>query len=366
MNRSRVKRIVSVAAVVLGATVSLAAPGEAQQRTGPVPVIRFHVESGELLGLVYPSRYTTGTDALAEDRAWVREASEDLVEWWDRQGSPFLQRVADLSGLDWPYRDIDVYLVRFFPTISIQHPLVLALDTVRSQSGELEVPDDDDLLVVLLAHQITHYALDDPDFLPDDEIDPIYDHAFLAPGNFSVEAMVNWVTYTALEELWGRERLAEATSTDLWETYNPNHGFVVDELRPRWRLSRLNTLREFLQENPPDSEIFRVREAYVRESRTGATGPEPDVENLSGADYGFDIGASFDGDVFVSYVDGDSPADRSGLRRGDVIATIEGRAVGDDVAEAKRRIESSWENNEEVNLSVLREGEEVFVTIGRR
>lgn len=360
------RRIVTIAAVVLGATLSLAASAEAQQRTGPVPVVRFHVENGEILGLVYPSRYTAGTDALAEDRAWVREASEDLVEWWDRRGALFLQRVADLAGLDWPYRDIDVYLVRFFPTISIQHPLVLALDAVRSRGGELEVPDDDDLLVLLLAHQVAHYALDDPDFLPVDEIDPVYDHPFLAPGNFSVEAMVNWVTYTALEEVWDRERLVDATSTDLWRTYNPNHGFVVDELRPRWRLSRRNTLREFLEENPPGSEIFRVREAYVRESRTDAGEAEREPENLSGTEHGFDLGASFDGDVFVSYVDRGSPADRAGLRQGDVIATIEGRAVGEDLSEAKRRIESSWEDNEEVNLSVLREGEEVFVTVGRR
>lgn len=361
------RRVVGFTAAVVVATLAVAGGSEAQTGTDRVPAIRFHVEDGELLGLVYPSRYSIGSDALVEDRAWTREASEDLVSWWDRRGPVFLQRVADLSGLPWPYHDVDVYLARYFPTISIQHPLVLALDAVRTRSGELDVPEgNDDLLVLLLAHQLTHYVLDDPDFLREEEIDPIYDHPFLEPGNFSVEAMVNWVTYAALEELWGAERLADATSTEVWETYNPNHRFVVDELRPRWRLGRSSPLREFLEENRAGSEIFRVREAYVRESRTEGAPPEISPDDLSGTDYGFDLGASFGGDVFVSYVDRGSPADRAGLRRGDVLETIEGRAVGDDPAEAERRIESSWADNAEVNLSVLREGEEVFVTVGRR
>jgi len=363
------RRLASLVALGLGAILFVTGSAASQgiRGGGSVPIVRFHYDNGELLQFIYPSRYGGAGSALAQDAAWTRDEAEDLERWWERQGSVFLDRVADLSGLDWPYRDIDVYLVRFWPTISIQHPLVLALDAVLNESGELEGPDDEDLRTLLLAHQVTHYLLDDPDFLPEDEIDPVYGHPFLEPGNYSVEAMVNWVTYSALEEIWGRERLSEATSTELWGLYNPNHGFVVDELRPRWQLTRRNTLREYLETNPPESEIFRVREAYLRQARTGAAEPEPERENLSGTAYGFDLGESFGGDVFVSYVDAGSPADVAGLRQGDVLATIEGRPLEDDrLADTKRRIDASWEENREVNLSVMRNGEEVFVTVRDR
>jgi len=155
------RRLVLLVALALGTVLFVTGSSAAQgiRGGGSVPVVRFHYENGELLQFIYPSRYSGAGSALAQDAAWTRDEAEDLERWWERQGPVFLERVADLSGLDWPYRDIDVYLVRFWPTISIQHPLVLALDAVLNESGELEAADDEDLRTLLLAHQVTHYLL---------------------------------------------------------------------------------------------------------------------------------------------------------------------------------------------------------------
>lgn len=332
---------------------------------GAVPLVHFHFGSPELAQMVF-SDYLRDPEALQEDVEWTRESAEPLAEWWRDEGTLFLQRVADYADLDWPYRDIEVYLVRHWPTISIEYPLVLALGSVRG-AGELPVPEDEDARVLLLAHQLTHYLLDDPEFVPAGQRDPAYGHPFMAPGNFDVEAMVNWLTYAALEDLWGRERLEEATEDELWRSYNPNHGYVVDELIERQRLSRLDTLADWLDENPAGSEIFRVRDSYAARTQGDADATAPvERERATGTEYGLDLGATYDGSIFVAYVDEGSPAHRTGVLQGDVVRTIEGRSVGGDVAQAQERMTESWERRREINLSVERSGEEVYLTIEAR
>jgi predicted metalloprotease with PDZ domain len=177
--------------------------------------------------------------------------------------------------------------------------------------------------------------------------------------------MVNWVTYAVLEELWGKRRLEQATEHELWRAYNPNHSYVTDELMPRWRLGPNRTLEEWLRTNPRGSEIFRIHDTYAIER----VEPEPTPEtgqNLSGTDYGIDLGSTFDGELFVAFVDRASPADRAGVRQGDVLVTIEGRPVGRDVVEAQRQLDATWQDDGEINLSVDRGGREVFLTVGRR
>jgi hypothetical protein len=328
-------------------------------------VIHFHVGAEELVGSAYPLR-SSDPIQLADDIRWVQRRADDLLDWWERQGPVYLARAATYAGLRWPYADIEVYLVRAWPVISIEYPLVLALGAVESEGGvEMEVPDEEDLHVLLLAHQLTHYLLDDPTFLPERQRPPAYEHPFMSEGNLEIEAMVNWVTYAVLEELWGKRRLEQATEHELWRAYNPNHSYVTDELMPRWRLGPNRTLEEWLRTNPRGSEIFRIHDTYAIER----VEPEPTPEtgqNLSGTPYGIDLGSTFDGELFVAFVDRASPADRAGVRQGDVLVTIEGRPVGRDVVEAQRQLDATWQDDGEINLSVDRGGREVFLTVGRR
>lgn len=327
------------------------------------PDLRLRTSAEELLTVAYPQRYGADPDALLEDVGWVEEESAELREWWSRQGSMFLLRAADMAGLPWPYRDIEVYLVRYWPQVSIEYPLVLALDAVQGAGGSAEVPRDEDVRVLLLAHQLVHYLLDDPPARPGMIADVAYAHPFMVPGSFELESMVNWVTYSALEEIWGRDRLARATDDDLWLAYNPNHAFVVEELMRERRLSRTYPLARWLRDNPSGSPIFATEADY--EERSGAAdAPVAGGPGLSGTDYGLDLGAAFDGSIFVAFVDEGSAASRAGVLRGDVLSTIEGREVGRDIGDARRRLDESWERDREINLSVVRDGREVYLTLG--
>jgi hypothetical protein len=341
----------------------LAAPSQAQE--AGIPVVRFHVETAaELLQTAYPERYGLGGAALEEDLEWAREHAGSVTEGWDERGPLFLQRLEDLAGLPWPARQIDVYLVRVWPVVSIEHPLVLALDAIRAPGGrEVPVPEDEDVRSLLLDHQLAHQLLDDPDFLPEDERAPAYGHPLMSEGDFAVEALVNWLVYRTLEDMWGEERLERAASNEVWRAYNPSHGFVVDELEPRHRLSRTATLADWLAANPEGSEIFRVREAYLRQANVPVEVVPAERERTTGSEAGIDLGATYEGRIFVAYVDEGSPAARVGVLEGDVVRTIEGRLVGSDVAAAQAALDASWRDDAELNLSVEREGEEIFFTL---
>ncbi len=145
--------------VVVVALAALHFPGALRAQPGErIPVVRFHFEdAGELLQTAYPDRYDLEGRRLAEDAEWARDHSQEITGWWESQGMLFLQRLQDLSGLAWPHRQIDVYLVRYWPVVSIEHPLVLAVGAIRLPGGgETEVPEEEDVRRLLLAHQLAH------------------------------------------------------------------------------------------------------------------------------------------------------------------------------------------------------------------
>jgi hypothetical protein len=352
----------AIGAAVVGLAIGIAAPAAGQQ-LNTAPALYLRTEAEELLSIAYPERYASDPGRLADDVEWVRDHDGELQEWAQRQAPLYLLRASDVTGLAWPYRDIEVYLVRAWPVVSIEHPLVLALDEVQGPGGSAEVPRDDDVQALLLAHQLVHYLLDDPPLAPGVRAPVAYDHPFLTPDSFELESMVNWVTYTVLRELWGSARLERATGDELWRAYNPSHDFVVAELMRGVPLTRTNPLTRWLAANPRGSRIFAILADY--EERAGeADGPTPGTPGLSGTEYGIDLGGTYDGRVFVASVDRGSAADRAGLAQGDELRTIEGRAVGSDVVDAKRRLDESWSLNREINLSVMREGREVYLTVG--
>lgn len=338
----------------------LAAPLPAQE----IPGVRFHVEAAaELLQIAYPDRFGSGGEALEKDLEWARGHAGQITGRWNEWGPLFLQRLEDLAGLGWPTRQIDVYLVRAWPVVSIERPLVLALDAIRAPGGrDVPVPDDEDVRSLLLAHQLAHHLLDDPDFVPEGGRSQAYDHPLMSPGDFAVEALVNWLVYRALEDLWGKERVERAAANEIWRAYNPSHDFVVLELATRHRLSRTATLADWLAANPEGSEIFRVREGYLAQAGRPVA-PLPERGPTAAAGPGIGLGATYEGRIFVAYVEEGSPAARVGILEGDVVRTIEARPVGSDLEAAQSRLEAAWGDKREVNLSVEREGEELFFTL---
>lgn len=354
-------------ALALMAAAPALAPAQVAVESPEPPAVRFLVGGEELVPLVLPGRYGSDPGRVAADAEWTEDRAGDLMEWWRDDGPLLLRRITDYAGFGWPQREVEVHLVRYWPVISIERPLVLAVGAIRTMDREVEIPDDRDFQVLVLAHQITHRLLDPPD-------EPgraggrarfaARDHPFLLPGNFESEAMVNWVVYRALTDLWGAERLAAATDRDLWGAYNPNHAYVTEGLMPRWSLTRTRPLRSWLDAHPRGSEPFRVRDGYRQETeaRVPPEGAAVERQRITGTEYGVDLGQSYDGQVFVAFVDEGSPGHRAGVQQGDPLATVDGRPVA-GVADAQARMTAAWEDRGEVHLSVRREGREVFLTI---
>src|SRR5688572_27651780 len=206
-----------IRALVLG-TALLAAPAAAgaQPQAGPggivsgPPAVRFEMGPGELSPMLYPDRYGMDPERMEADSAWVAENAEDFLRFWDAQGPTLMRRVGDVAGFRWPYADVEARLVRVWPVISTERPLVVALEAIRTETAEVEVPEDVDFTAMVLLHQLTHYLLDDPP-RGAPGADVVRDHPWLDPGGFAAEAMVNWVVYTVLEEAWGRDRFERVT-----------------------------------------------------------------------------------------------------------------------------------------------------------
>ena len=348
------------AAAVLAATL-LPAPTFGQQ--GSVPAVIFRSEP------TYQAMVAAdGTDAPqrgdpAEDARWAERRAESLTDFYESDGARLLRLLSDYAGVEWPYAEISVYLVRRFPTLSIQYPFTIAVGEIRQGSARQEVPGSD-FLTLVFAHQIAHYLLDPPPEALAAERPDALDHPLMEEGNYRREALVNLVTYRALEDLWGRQRLGEAVEEPLWASYNPEAAFV-DSLQTAWDVSLSRPLVSWLREEGRDGRLVRLAEH--RESRgradTGDRTPAPPAGGgLAGTELGFDLGQTSEGRLVIAFLDRGSPADAAGLHSGDVVLTIEGRRFQSS-SEAMAVARDAWEDNGEVNLSVERQGKEVFFQV---
>jgi hypothetical protein len=354
-------RGVAVAAVVASVATLAGAPAAARaQGDAGVPVVLFRFES----------EYAAVTGAGAEqgrdprdDVRWAQDRARPLTEFHDDQGTGLLRRMSDYAGVAWPYAEIPVYLLRRFPTLSIQYPFTVAVGEIQRGQGRQELPDEGDFLILVWAHQIAHYLLDPPPPELGASRPRELDHPLVEEGNWRREALVNLVTYRALEDLWGEERLRRARSEPVWISYNPEEAFV-DTLRTRWSLSRTTPLKTWLAREGTSGPVLELAEKLERQG--GAAPPAaagaPGRVTPSGTDVGLDLGVTADGRLVIAFLDRGSPAEAAGLRGGDVVLTIEGRRFT-SAAQAMAEVERAWEGDREVNVSVERQGREVFFQI---
>ncbi len=352
------------AAVLLALVVGLAGPRTARAQSSPadVPAVIFRFDPTYQAAVMA----NAGGGEAAEDVEWARRRAETLTDFYARSGPDLLRLLAEYAGLRWPYGTIDVYVVRNFPTLSIQYPLTLAVGSIRQGQSKQDVPSGD-FLILTFAHQITHYLLDPP---PGElrASRPVFldGHPLMEESNYRREALVNLVAYRALTDLWGAERLRKVVANPVWASYNPEAAFL-DSLQADWALSRSRPLASWLQSEPEDGRIVRLAERLERAEGSSdgreAEGAAPVAPGtLSGSEFGFDLGQTAEGRLFISFLDPRSPAEAAGLHSGDAVLTIEGRRWS-SVADAMRAAREAWEANREVNLSVEREGREVFFQV---
>lgn len=312
----------------------------------------------------YQSVLDTETGDAVDDARWAERRAEPLTDLFASDGTRLLDALADYAGVPWPYEEIPVYGVRRLSTLSIQYPLTLAVGEIRQGESRQEIPEGD-FLVLTLVHQLTHYLLDPPPPALGAERPDALEHPLMEEGNYRREAVVNVVAYRALEDLWGRERLRRATADPLWASYNPSAA-LVDTLRARWAVSRSRPLVTWLLQESPTGELVQRAERLEEargEVRTDdvAVGDEPSG-TASGSDVGLDLGQTAQGLLFIAFLDPRSPAEAAGLRPGDIVVTVEGRRMTEP-REAMVVVRDAWERNREVNLSVERQGKEIFFQI---
>jgi hypothetical protein len=362
-------RITGWLAATLPLFLSLA-PGvaAAQGRSTQIPAVVFRFDP------TYQAVVAGGEEERrdpADDVRWAERRAESLTDFHAENGGRLLRLLSEYAGLDWPYREIEVYVVRRFPTLSIQYPLTLAVGTIEQGQGRQEIPGDD-FLTLTFAHQITHYLLD-PAPEPLGAYRPeALDHPLMEEGNFRRESLINLVTYRALEDIWGAQRLRRARQEPLWESYNPEAAFV-DSLENRWNLSRSRPLVSWLLQEGREGRLVKLAE-QLESSRSGGgrdgagaggdarAGDRQGPVSMAGSEVGFDLGQSAEGRLFIAFLDPTSPAEAAGLRPGDVVLTVEGRRFA-SVSEAMRTVRDAWRANGEVNLSVERQGQEVFFQV---
>lgn len=299
-----------------------------------------------------------------EDIRWAERRAADLTDFYAESGTRLLRLLSDYAGVSWPYEEIEVYVVRTFPTLSIEYPLTLAVGAIEQGRDRQEIPAGD-FMVLTFAHQITHYLLDPaPEALAADRPEAL-DHPLMDDGNYRRESLVNLVTYRALEDLWGRDRLRRALDEPLWVSYNPESAFI-DSLQRSWRLSGSRPLVTWLREEGEEGEMIRLAER-LESVGGGERGEERAADRaapvtMSGNEVGLDLGQTAEGRLFIAFLDPRSPAEGAGLRAGDIVLTVEGRRF-DSATEAMRVVRDAWKANREVNLSVERQGKEVFFQI---
>ncbi|MEW5994329.1 MAG: hypothetical protein AB1744_08025, partial [Candidatus Zixiibacteriota bacterium] len=193
--------------LVLAAGLAIATASHAQEAyysifsyTHFIPEIRIDTNAVSLQEALYPDYYRT--HSAARDLRWVAEHDSELVAFWQTQGDTVLHILTELSGLEWQEGAFDFHLVRYFPSIGSDRPLILPLGGIKSTALTEAAPTGKNLILNLI-YQLSRRMLAQAALPADSLYHPISYHPLMRPGPYRRDNLAMLLAVAACRNIIG-------------------------------------------------------------------------------------------------------------------------------------------------------------------
>jgi len=289
-----------------------------------VPSIKINDNPVVLQKNLYPEFYSH--NSVTADLRWVREHDSSITAFLTEKGDTVLHILCELSGFYWDESELEIDLMRYFPTFGNSDPLILPLGGIRQGGFAKAAPSGNSMKLVII-YELAHRMLTQrvsPDYRSEWNIirHPLMRHSPYRRDNLAMLLALS-TSYSIL----GIDSTQNAFESAWWEQHFPGMEILEKNFLNQWILTPTQTLAYWLQSEPSNSRLViitrppKVVEKPINYNRSFIEGVP-----LKG-EFGFSVHIDNNGYLVVDSIDTYRLGYACGLRTGDLIRTVNGARV---------------------------------------
>ncbi|RKX26259.1 MAG: hypothetical protein DRP47_08475, partial [Candidatus Zixiibacteriota bacterium] len=220
-----------------------------------IPSVLINDRSVSLQNDLYPQWYRE--HSAVRDMRWVRQNDSSLISFWETQGDTVLHILCELSGIEWQESDIDLHLVRYFPSLGSSEPLVIPLGGIMT-GALIEAVPTDKRFQLNLVYQLSKRMLAQT-------VQPRYNinlgianHPLMRPGPYRRDNLAMLLAIATCENVLGIDSTFDAFQSAWWQRQAPGQEILERHFLQQWILTPDQTLADWIAKEPYGSHLVAL------------------------------------------------------------------------------------------------------------
>lgn len=318
------------ASIFLLAVIPLSAqpPGEVTSKAGypGLPQVTFVTSAAAFQASLYPDYYRT--NSVRSDLRWVEQNDSLLMAFWDSSGSAVLQELTRYSGIAWVEDEIDIYLLRYYPTNGEGDPMIIPMTGIKRGVRVEAMPTDTSMFFNVIL-QLSKRMLSQADQPGHHVRLGIADHPLMRPGAYRRDNLAWLLALVVSQQIFGVDVTFDIYQSGFWTNHHRGRQIFEQFLLQDWILTPSRTLSTWIAQEPWGSELV-VATRPPRRTTSDNAEIRSLVEGLPPkGELGFTVRYDDRGRLVIDKIDPQRLAYANGLREGDVIRSVENARVTD-------------------------------------
>lgn len=288
-----------------------------------LPIVSVNDQAASLQASLYPNSYWTSS--VADDMTWVARNDSAIVRFVQQLGDSIFTALSDLSGIAWRDKSLEMFLLRYYPSLGSANPLVLPLGGIRVGALSEAIPVGA-VLQLELIYQLSHRMLlqglqpEAPTYAL------LSNHSLMQPTPLRRDNLAFLLALAVFNRVLGPDSAYQAYQSPFWKRHLPGRDVFDKYLYQRWNLSTERPLTRWLAEEVSDSKLVEITDLATDQSPLIGAARRPAIEGVSSTGrLGFSVRIGSGSQMIIDRIDSSRTAYRCGLRSGDIIRTVDGK-----------------------------------------
>ncbi len=286
-----------------------------------LPEVRIDHSSVSFQAGLYPEYYRS--HSAVRDMRWVQSNDSTLISFWQTKGDSILLLLSQLSGLNWVEPTINMYLVRFYPSVGNSVPLVIPLGGMR-RGILVEAPPEGNRLQLNLIYQLAHRML----CQAEQSGDPMTNHPLMQPGAYRRDNLAMLLALVTAQQVIGLDSTYDAYQSAFWKQRTAGREILEQYMLSEWILTADHPLARWVVDEPYGSALVRATRPPRKQQKDISPVRRVYVEGLPLKGHlGFSVKIGNAGQLVIDKIDVTRLGYACGLREGDAIRSVDGSRV---------------------------------------
>ena len=292
---------------------------------------------------------------------WVKKNDSTLAEFWTSQGDTILHVLTELSGFEWIESEFEIYLLRYFPTIGSDNPLILPIGGINNGSFTEAAPDFNKLRLLLI-YQLAKRMLLQAENQDNPLVVPISNHPLMKKSAYRFDNLAMLLAVTTSYTIMGVDTTFDVTQSTFWKNKFPGRKIFEEYFEKSWIITPDKPLIDWIADEPVRSQLVRVTRTPQKKVSETTKEKKKFIEDLPlKGQFGFTVKLNASNQLAISKIDTYRLGYACGLRLDDVIRRIDGRIVRNHKQIVQRLLEKLEDGGSVMEIIRAKQAMEIII-----